>query len=73
MTQMLQQSDKYFKIAITIMLEECLKSEKQQKKGRKEYSKKKKQTNKKSRTENSNMCNQNFLDDLKSKMKMTEE
>ena len=36
MTQMLQQSDKYFKIAITIMLEECLKSEKQQKKGRKE-------------------------------------
>lgn len=43
---MLQQSDKDFKIAITIMLEECLKSEKQQKKerkeGRKEYSKKKK-------------------------------
>ena len=36
MTQMLQQSDKDFKIAITIMLEECLKSEKQQKKGRKE-------------------------------------
>ena len=36
MTQMLQQSDKDFKIAVIIMLEECLKSEKQQKKGRKE-------------------------------------
>ena len=29
MTQMLQQSDKDFKIAVIIMLEECLKSEKQ--------------------------------------------
>ena len=29
MTQMLQQSDKDFKIAVIIMVEECLKSEKQ--------------------------------------------
>ena len=59
------------------MLDECLKSEKQQKKGRKEgwkeYSTKKKKVDKNSRTENSNMCNQNLLDDLKSKIKMTEE
>ena len=58
------------------MLDECLKSEKQQKKGRKEgwkeYSTKKK-VDKNSRTENSNTCNQNLLDDLKSKIKMTEE
>ena len=58
------------------MLDECLKSEKQQKKERKEgwkeYSTKKK-IDKNSRTENSNMCNQNLLDDLKSKIKMTEE
>ena len=59
------------------MLDECLKSEKQQKKGRKEgwkeYSTKKKKVDKNSRTENSNMCNQNLLDDLKSKIKLTEE
>lgn len=58
------------------MLDECLKSEKQQKKERKEgwkeYSTKKK-IDKNSRTENSNMCNQNLLGDLKSKIKMTEE
>ena len=57
------------------MLDKCLKSEKQQKKERKEgwkeYSTKK--IDKNSRTENSNMCNQNLLDDLKSKIKMTEE
>ena len=59
------------------MLDECLKSQKQQKKGRKEgwkeYSTKKKKVDKNSRTENSNMCNQNLLDDLKSKIKLTEE
>ena len=34
---------------------------------------KKKKVDKNSRTENSNMCDQNLLDDLKSKIKMTEE
>ena len=33
----------------------------------------KKKVDKNSRTENSNMCDQNLLDDLKSKIKMTEE
>ena len=33
----------------------------------------KKKIDKNSRTENSNMCNQNLLGDLKSKIKMTEE
>lgn len=54
------------------MLEECLESEKRQKKGKKERIQFKK-IDKNSRTENSNMCDQNLLDDLKSKMKITEE
>lgn len=43
------------------------------KEGRMERIQYKKKIDKNSRTENSNMCNQNLLDDLKSKIKMTEE
>ena len=45
----------------------------ERKEGRMERIQYKKKIDKNSRTENSNMCNQNLLDDLKSKIKMTEE
>jgi len=45
----------------------------ERKEGRMERIQYKKKIDKNSRTENSNMCNQNLLGDLKSKIKMTEE